>query len=407
MSKHAVVIGAGITGSLSAVALAQAGWQVTLVEAQDAGSGSSSRSAACIRQQFSTESTVRAMRYCVDFYAAFFKHMGLKDESPVIVQNGYLFLHNDEQRWRAAKAHTQIQIEAGLDDVQALDPKTVVERFPFVDKTGLIGGTWCPSDGFLRPDLVYLGAVEALRALGARVMLNAPVQGGLVIGDRLAEIHTSRGKVGGDLFVNATNAWAPQISSMLGATELPISALKRYLYFLRRGSSMSGEELAAMPMTISPSRAYCRPENKEQMLLGWAHHAHADPDFGHESQDFIEPSFHHAQGLDNFGVRLWMELAGYLPPLMDFRGLDATTAGYYAATPDHNPIFDLDPNLPNLLHAAGFSGHGAMMGPFSARVVTALAENPKTQEIKLETGCVSLAAFKLDRDYEHSEAMVI
>ena len=51
MTRKAVVIGAGITGGLVARELLLAGWQVDVVEARHVGAGSSSRTAAGIRQQ--------------------------------------------------------------------------------------------------------------------------------------------------------------------------------------------------------------------------------------------------------------------------------------------------------------------------------------------------------------------
>ena len=48
-------------------------------------------------------------------------------------------------------------------------------------------------------------------------------------------------------------------------------------------------------------------------------------------------------------VEVWMELAESLPALEEFAGLDATTAGYYAVTPDHNPFLGFDPKQPALL----------------------------------------------------------
>ncbi len=61
--RKVVIIGAGITGALVAHHLLEAGVDVTVLEAREKGAGSSSRSAACIRQQFSTPATVRAMIY--------------------------------------------------------------------------------------------------------------------------------------------------------------------------------------------------------------------------------------------------------------------------------------------------------------------------------------------------------
>src|SRR4051812_9548430 len=102
MAKQAVVIGAGITGSLVALRLARAGIDVTVVEARHVGAGSSSRTAAGIRQQFSTPETVLGMRFSVDFYRRFAEEVG--SESTAIVQNGYLFLHALAEDWDAARA---------------------------------------------------------------------------------------------------------------------------------------------------------------------------------------------------------------------------------------------------------------------------------------------------------------
>ena len=48
--RHVVIIGAGITGALIAHRLLQSGVEVTILEAREKGAGSSSRSAAAIRQ---------------------------------------------------------------------------------------------------------------------------------------------------------------------------------------------------------------------------------------------------------------------------------------------------------------------------------------------------------------------
>jgi hypothetical protein len=40
---------------------------------------------------------------------------------------------------------------------------------------------------------------------------------------------------------------------------------------------MSGPTLAGMPLVIAPSGAYCRPENEDSLLMGWAHEAKEEP----------------------------------------------------------------------------------------------------------------------------------
>lgn len=407
MSRHAVVIGAGITGSLTAWRLVRAGWRVTLLEAQHVGAGSSSRTAAGIRQQFSTTETVVGMRFSVDFYRRFTEEVG--GASCPIVQNGYLFLQALQEDWDAAQRRVRVQHAAGLTEVEALEAGELARRFPWVDAHAVLGGTFCPTDGFLRPETVYNEAVAAARRLGVDVVQHAPVTGAEHRPDgSLAAVVTPRGAYAADVFVDATNAWSPRLARVLGALELPIAPKKRYLWMLERAGSMTDADFARMPLTIAPSGAYCRPENDGSLLMGWAHDAPDEPDFRYEDQDAIEPRFFHKGGPDTAGFETWMSLAEVLPPLAEFAGITATTAGYYGVTPDHNPFLSYDPLVSNLVRLAGFSGHGAMFGPFTALVGEHLCEAGRDlPSIRvLERDC-TLAPFSVDREFVHGEHMVI
>jgi glycine/D-amino acid oxidase-like deaminating enzyme len=184
--------------------------------------------------------------------------------------------------------------------------------------------------------------------------------------------------------------------------------MKRYLYFIERGAHIDAEKFLNWPMTITPSRAYCRPENSNQLLAGWAHTAHPEPGFDWEDQDLIEPGYYHRSGLDNYGYQLWLELAEALSVVGEFSGLTATTAGFYATTPDHNPLLGFDPLQERLIHAVGFSGHGAMMGPFTAAVVHDLVmAGEHVSSILLDGHRVELDELRVGREFGTSEGMVI
>jgi len=404
--SRAVVIGGGITGTLSALQLRRAGWDVVLLEGQHVGAGSSSRTAAGIRQQFSTRETVVGMRYSVDFYRHWPEIVGGGGEP--IQQNGYLFLFDDPELWAAARARVVDQRAWGLEDAEALDAAEVAARFGFVDSEAICGGTWCPSDGFLRPEVVYNDAAACFRAEGGELRQNHEVVGSRSAGGRLTAVETSRGDIEGDVFLDCTNAWTHRLAPLLGATPLPVAALKRYLWFVERGGPMSSAELLAMPLTISPSGAYCRPENSASLMVGWKHEA---PDvagsFTYEDQDGVEPAFSHKSGVDARPFDAWMALAEVLPPIGEFSGISATTAGFYGTTPDHNPFLDRDPRVPNLVRLVGFSGHGAMFGPFTARVAEALCAGEDRGGVELLGQSVALDAFRIGREFGSSEAMVI
>ena len=135
---------------LLGLALRRQGWEVTLVEGAHIGAGSSSRTAAGIRQQFSTRETVIGMRYSVDFFVRWAETVG--GEGSPIHQNGYLFLYDDPAAWAGAQERVARQHAWGLEEVEALDPAALAERFPWVDAEVHLGATWGPTDGSARWD---------------------------------------------------------------------------------------------------------------------------------------------------------------------------------------------------------------------------------------------------------------
>jgi sarcosine oxidase subunit beta len=336
---------------------------------------------------------VRAMRYAVEWYKAFAEET--TDKRSPIVQAGYLFLHDDEAAWKDAQERVVMQRSAGVADVEALAAAALVDRFPWVDGEAVLGGTWCPSDGFLFPEVVYQEGARRVRELGGRLVQGAEVTGADRDGGRLTAVHTTKGTYAADLFVDCTNAWTRRTAALLGAAPLPVDPLKRYLWFLKRGGPMSGEVLSAMPLVIAPTGVYCRPENAHTLMVGWAHDAAPEPAFSYDDQDAVDSEFSHKGGIETRPYEAWMHLAEVIPDFGEFDGVTATTAGYYGTTPDHNPFLGYDPATSNLLRLVGFSGHGAMFGPFTARVAAALAEAGRdVAEVELPGGeRVSIAAF--------------
>jgi glycine/D-amino acid oxidase-like deaminating enzyme len=408
MRRRAVVIGGGISGVLSARQLLLAGWHVTLVEAAHLGAGSSSRTAAGIRQQFSTVGTVRALRYCVSFYSDLASE--LPSQERPLQQNGYLFLYAEPEAWANAQARVALQRSVGLAEVEALGAQDLVGRFPWLSaEAGLLGGSWCPTDGFLFPHLLYNEGAERVRQLGGLLLQGAEVLGARREGDRLVALETSRGALEADLFLDCTNAWTNRLAARLGASALPVDPLKRYLWFFPREEALPADTLQAMPLVVLPSGVYARPENRGLVQVGRAHDTPPEPSFTYEDQDRVDPAFDHSAGADGLAFQSWVDLATWIPAFADLGAPVATTGGYYGTTPDHNPFLGYDPHLRNLIRLVGFSGHGAMMGPFTAWVGAALAEaGQDLPEVRLpDGGTVALDAFQLRRDFRHAEAMVI
>jgi glycine/D-amino acid oxidase-like deaminating enzyme len=392
-ADHVVIIGGVATGALTAVSLAERGFRVTVVEKAQVGNGSSSRSAAGIRAQFSTEETVVGMQYSEWWYSHF--HDFLQSpadvrQQPVMRQNGYLFLYEDPEAipvwqprrrqelariWQQALAGAVMQQRLGLP-VEVLTPQQVHERWPHLEPDRLVGATWCPTDGFLIPHMIYSEGYRRAQELGVRVVQQTEVLGATLRAGRISALLTSQGAIEADWFVNATNAWAARMSPRLGGMALPVSPLKRYLYFLKPAQPiMDDASWHRLPMTIygvgSHRGAHSRPEH-DLLLLAWAQETEPEPQFDDADQDRIDPPFRHDNGIDNYGYAILAQVEEFSPPLANAGGLVATTCGFYGTTPDANPLIGFDTQQQNLIHVVGFSGHGLMHTPISALLVTVL-----------------------------------
>lgn len=399
------VIGAGVTGALTALTLAEDGYDVFVFEKRVKGNGASSRSAAAIRQQFSTSTTVRGMRYATQYYASFGARYGASEQ--LHFQRGYLFLYRTRQEFTRATANAAMQRSCGLNEVEVLAPDDVRRRFPYVGSDGICGATWCPTDGFLTPDLIYETAFAVLNRLGGKLHQHTEVIGAVKSGSRITALRTTTGDFPAELVINATGIWTPRtVSEVLQSGALDIDPKKVFLHFLRVHDKV---DVRMWPFIATEVGAYCRPDNgpnPDALMIGWLSEQPSVYIFSDEFQDEIPQGF--GTDADGAGGRVWRELASWLPPLANMRGIRAVTSGMYDMTPDHNPFIDYDQEVPNLIHAVGFSGHGVMHAPFTAAIVRHLVHTGHSSpSMTLDGVKINLSCFAIGRRYEQGEGMVL
>lgn len=379
LPEHAdiVVVGAGITGASVAWHVAsRTKRSVALLDRETVGSGSTSRSAAAFRQQFSAVQHVRMSRYSAEAYRNFPETFGV---DPVFVQNGYLFLYTKESDLEGAAKRVDLQHAEGVADAAVLTPNEVdaLPGMGGVFRTDhLSGATWCPSDGFLRPTEIAMAYADAARREGATIHANAPVTGMDVVDGRLSAVEVGgKHRISCDAVVVAAGWWSRFVTALAGCP-IPVTAVKRYLYITPQLQSRSVEHF---PLIVGDVGPYMRPESNG-LMMGWDERP-ARPEGADDfpgpmqdeptltaAQDDVAPGF--GRGIEDYGIEVLAELSEFVPFLAEEGGIEHVTCGYYEVTPDDKAILGEDPRVRGLFHASGFSGHGIMHAPAAGRALS-------------------------------------
>jgi len=361
-----VIIGSGIVGSSVAYHLARAGCTNVLVIEREAhqGKGSTGKSMGGVRAQFSTPVNIQMSRYSIEFFSKFDEVVGHPADYRA---HGYLFCATNENHLAYLKANREQQIALGVTNVEWVSPEDIVKMVPQLRTDDVLGGTFCPTDGFVDPHSVMMGFMLNARERGARLWLDTKVTGievepsqsnsnRLEAGDarQIAGVETTRGFVPTRVVVNAAGPWAAAVAKMAGA-ELPVEPLRRQLVPTEPFDLLPKR----FPMVIDMSTGFHFRREGKGILLAW-NDPKETPGFKTEfDSTFVEKILTHA--------------ASRVPVLAEAEvNPRRAWAGLYEMTPDHHAIIGPAPNVKGLYFVNGFSGHGVMHSPASGRVAADL-----------------------------------
>ncbi len=351
MAEHAqvVIIGAGIVGASIAYHLAARGCaDVVILEKESVEvSGSTARSAAGVRHQFSSRTNILLSKYSIERFRHFSTEVGGHAE---LHQYGYLFLFNDAQKWHAYQPTIALQRELGVN-VATLDPTEAASFIPELNISDLVGATFCPDDGFVDPHGIAMGYLARARELGVRLLRATPATGFEIANGKVQAVSTPEQRWTCDVVVNAAGPYAGEVAA-LAQLDVPIKPYRRNIYVT--------EPFPALPRTIPltidmATGAYIRKEN-ENVLLGLSR------------KD--EPASH-STSVDWDWLDTVLEAMLNRFPILERAGLSErqSWAGSYEITPDHLPILGRMPAVSNWVNAAGFSGHGVMHAPATGLLI--------------------------------------
>ncbi len=344
VGRRVCVIGGGVAGCALTWRLAAAGVQVTLVERNLVGSGSTSKNAGGVRTQFGDAASVAyamaTRRLLADWDA--------RTEDPIDFRRiGYLFVAKSDNTAAALQQVVERQVGLG-GDATWLGRRELNTLVPECNVEDVVGASWTPGDGCIDPSALTQGLRARAVALGASV-----IEGASVVGcNRERHQWGVRGTSGfssqSDTVVIAAGAWTGRVAALFGAN-LPVMPRVSQVFRL----STFGTVRPDMPMVIGfdEGRAWIHPSGPE--FLAGLDVTREGSNRTDEFED-VAPDWEAVVPLGEW-------LAHRMPGLGDL-ALSGGWAGLLELTPDERPIVGWT-DVEGVYAFTGFSGHGLSIAP--------------------------------------------
>jgi sarcosine oxidase subunit beta len=368
-----IIIGGGIVGAATGYYLARKGLKVNLLEKRFLTAGSTGRCIGGIRQQFSTELSIRVAMESMKKFALMRDELGLDVE---FHQGGYLFLAHSEEKKQTYLKLIEIQraMALAVDYINVADIEKLV---PGIDTTDLLGGAYCPTDAQANPFLVVDGYAKEIKKKG-NVFPFTEVTGIQVNNGKISLVSTSTNATySAPIVVNAAGPYARDVA-LLAGIDLPI--------YPERHEAMITEQIERffdmMIVDYRPDGCYFNQKWEKGSVIG------------------CYTPVPNVPGLDlgasfEFAKEMGRRMARLIPRLRDVK-IIRQWSGSYEMTPDGNPILD-ESDIEGFWIAGGMCGHGFMLGPEIGYLAAEYITEGKPP--------YDIAEFALTRDFGSKEVM--
>lgn len=329
-----IVLGAGISGLSTALALLQRGHGVRLLERGGVGAESSWAGGGILSPLLPWD------------YAEALSTLALRS------MTGYEdWVGNIEARsghvaefWRCGM---QVSGEARLDDALAWCEAHEMPAQRLLTQTG--ESLWLPDIAQVRNPRLVAALCEAVVRMGGEIHTQCPVDAVVAQGARVVAVRTAQGTFTADRFVLATGAWAGV--AIPGLPAVPnIRPIRGQMLLFKL-------EPGALDTIRYRKRLYLIPRRDGHVLVGSTL----------EDAGFDKTTDHATR------QRLHAEAAELLPALA---GLEPVQhwAGLRPGSPDNLPVIDRHPDFENLFVNAGHYRYGVTLAPASAELLVDLME---------------------------------
>ncbi|AET68231.1 glycine/D-amino acid oxidase, deaminating [Desulfosporosinus orientis DSM 765] len=363
-----IIIGGGIIGNSTAYYLAKKGCSVIVLEKSDAlGNGGSSRNGGGVRQSGRDKRELPLAMYGVKhLWPALSEELGMDVE---YYQQGNLRLGKSENHLKILAGLTERAVALGLD-VKMIDKTEAKAINPYLsDEVG--GASWCPTDGHANPLLATLAYYRKARELGVRFISGAEVTGIKKVKGQARQVVTTEDVYEGERIILAAGYESRDIAASVGIDVPMTKAL-----------------LEVLVTEAQPAMFY--------QMLGTA----AADFYGHQSShgSFV---FGGTSGLEDVNKDngtpvtnsitapcICRGIMNYFPCLAEAK-IVRTWAGWIDVCADHVPVISQVEEVPGLILACAFSGHGFGIAPVVGTLLAQMAVG--------EAPALDVSDFRYDR----------
>ena len=341
----AVVVGAGITGAATAYFLRQGGAsRVLLIDRAGPAAGGTGKSAAIIRQHYSTPVAVRLAMRSIELFARMEEDLGAR---AVFERCGYRMLVPPELLAAARRnvaMHRRQGVVTEWTEVSA-------EWSPpeWLNPEGVAAVIHEPDGGYADPVRATEAYVQAFREAGGDVRTRAPVRRLCGGPHEVTGVVLDAEEIHAGAVVNAAGPWAGFLSASVGI-DLAIRAIREQDTIWE---ARPGRPLPDTPVSNAVDATYYRPMGGSRVLLGRGFpkpYEEVDPYNYKETADEEQVS----EVVERSELRF--------PPLRGARRIDSYAA-LYDVTPDWYPFVGPRAGVAGYFDANGGSGHGFKLGP--------------------------------------------
>lgn len=343
MRLRVAIVGGGISGLSTAYFLSReaGGEGVAVFERSFIGSGSTFRCATGIRASFTTEEHIVLMKRSIELWNSLAKELGF-----YLRHGGYLWLLQEEHV-EVFKQYSELHNRYGVP-TRIVDPGFVEELVPTINRESFYAALYDPMAMQADPFTTLYSLAHSFRESGGRIEEGVAVKKIVVEKGSVRGVLTDRGFVEAEAVVVAAGRGSRELLSTAGV-DAPLTPIPKHALITMRYDRLFD------PLLIDwRSSSYIVQTKFGGFIIG--------AELGEEPGGVAQPRIEYIP----CAVKIWGRYFPWLPKVYILR----YWTGYYIMTPDHHPIYGPVDGVEGLYVAAGFSGHGFMLGPATGYVMS-------------------------------------